>query len=74
MTDEGKRYVDLADELKALSAGAPRYAVVAGEMDRIWRCLSELEREEIDGLLIAIDEVERTGKGYPPANSSADDE
>lgn len=74
MTDEGKRYVDLAAELKALSAGATRYAEVAGEMDRIWWRLSEPECEEVNGLLIAIDEVERTGKGYPPANPAADDE
>ena len=67
MTDEGRRYVELAAELKVLRANDARYGEVSGEMERIWGQLSEPEREEVDGLLIAIDEVERTGKGYPPA-------
>lgn len=72
MTDEGNRYVGLAALLNDLDADEPRYHAVAGEMDQIWRSLTEPEREEINGLLIAIDEVERTGNGYPPA--STDDE
>jgi hypothetical protein len=74
MTDEGKRYVGLAAVLKDLEADEPRYYEVVDEMDQIWRRLSEPERDEINGLLIAIDEVERTGEGYPPANPAADNE
>ena len=69
MTDDGKRYVELAAELKVLRASDARYGEVSGEMDRIWWRLSEPEQEEVEGLLIAIDEVERTGKGYPPAEA-----
>ena len=72
MTDEGRRYVGLAAVLKDLDSDEPRYFEVVDEMDQIWRRLAELERDEINGLLIAIDEVERTGKGYPPANPAAD--
>jgi hypothetical protein len=54
MTDEGKRYVELADALKALGACDPRYSEV------VWWRLSEPEREEIERLLIAIDEVVKT--------------
>lgn len=72
MTAEGRRYVELAAELKALDASASRYDEVADEMDRIWWRLSEPEREEIDGILIAIDEVDRTGKGHPPAETESD--
>lgn len=67
MTDEGKRYVDLVEELKTLDRANVRYAEVSGEADRIWWTLSESEQEEIEGLLFAIDMVERTGRGYPPA-------
>ena len=70
MTDEGKRYVKLSEDLKVLEGSDPRYGEVSAEMDRIWWRLSELEREEIEGLLIAIDVVERTGKGYPPSETS----
>src|SRR5680860_294592 len=69
MSAEGRCYVEFASELKALAATDPRYGEVVGEMDRIWWSLGEPEREEIEGLLIAIDEVERSGKGYPPAES-----
>lgn len=69
MTDEGKRYVELAAELEKLDGASQRYDEVAGEMDRIWWELSEPERDEINGLLIALDEVARNGKGYPPAES-----
>jgi hypothetical protein len=67
MTAEGRRYVELAADLKNLASANPRYGEVVGEMDRIWKHLVEPEREEIEGLLIAIDEVERTGKGFPPS-------
>ena len=69
MTAEGRRYVELTAELKVLDDRDPRYAEVADAMDRIWWKLGELERQEIEGCLIALDEVERTGKGYPPAES-----
>jgi hypothetical protein len=69
-----RRYVELGEEMKTLNYKAPRYLEVLGEMDRIWAGLSELEREEIEGLLIAIDEVERTGKGYPPAEAVEESE
>ena len=73
MTAEGTRYVELAAELKKIAGNVPRYTEIAGEMDRIWGNLTDLEREEIDGLLISIDEVERTGKGYPPADFFTDE-
>jgi hypothetical protein len=69
VTGEDNLYVEFVAELKLLDASAPRYVEITAEMDRIWWQLSEPEREEIEGLLIAIDEVERTGKGYPPAES-----
>lgn len=74
MTNEGKRYVGLGVVLKDLDVDEQRYDEVVGEMDQIWGRLGELERDEINGLLFAIDEVERTGKGYPLANLDADDD
>lgn len=74
MTTEGKRYVGFAALLNDLDADDPRYHVIVGEMEQIWRSLTEPEREEINGLLIVIDEVKRTGKGYPPADCAADEE
>ena len=65
MTDEGRHYVEFAAALKALAATDPRYSEVIAEMDHIWWRLGEPEREEIEGLLIAIDEVERTGRAIP---------
>ena len=74
MTGAGRRYVELATELKKLVGDDPRYGEVVGAMDRIWSQLGETERDEINGLLICLDEVDRTGKGYPPADWSADDD
>lgn len=62
MTNEGKRYVELAAVLKDLDADAPHYDEVLDEMDQIWWHLGKLERAEINGLLISIDEVERMKK------------
>lgn len=69
MTDEGRRYVELAAELKLLDANASRYDEVSAEMDRLWWQLGDSEQEEIEGFLIAADEVECIGNGYPPAGS-----
>lgn len=74
MTDEGRRYVELAEVLKDLDADDPRYDEGVDEADQIWRRLGAAEREQINGLLFALDEVARTGKGYPLANSAADAE
>jgi hypothetical protein len=74
LTDARRRYVECAGELKKLSGNTPRYAEIVGEMDRIWSQLGESEHDEITGLLIAIDEVERTGNGYPPAECFADED
>lgn len=74
MTDEGRRYVGLAVVLKDLNSDEPRYFKIIDEMDQIWWRLGELEHDEINGILIAIDEVEHTGKGHPPANPAADNE
>lgn len=67
MTDDGRRYVGLGAELEVLDADSPRYDEVTDEMDRIWGQIGEMERLEIEGLLFALDEVKRTGKGYPPS-------
>lgn len=67
MTDAGRRYVGLAAELEALKVGSPHYWEILGEMERIWEMLDDPEHEEVEGILIAINEVEHMGKGYPPA-------
>lgn len=66
MTAEGKRYVDLVEELKTLDPDNARYKEICSEADLIWWTLDEAVQDEIDGVLSAIDEAERTGKG-PPA-------
>lgn len=73
MTEQATRYLAIADELKSVDATSPRYGDLIAEADRIWWMLSESEHEQIEGLLFAIDEVDRTGKGYPPAEIVGDD-
>jgi len=67
VTSAGKRYVDLAELLRTLRDDDPQRAEIDADMEQIWRRLDPMERDEIHGLFIALDEVDRTGMGYPRA-------
>lgn len=42
------RVVALCDELRALSADDPQYAVVLRRVDENWRSLTPIEQDEVD--------------------------
>ena len=58
MTEDSKRYLELLHELewrRATSGDLSRAMELAyaGELDRLWIALSEIERDEIEATLVA---------------------